>query len=277
VAVDSVGNAFVSSGSLTMPPANTAPPTISGTAQIGGSLTENHGTWTGTPTSYSYQWFDCNGAGTGCTAISAATNQSYTVTAADVGHTIEVQEVAYNVGGPSAAASSQPTGTITAGSTGTGIGTGGSGGSGASGSGGSGSGSGGSGDTGATTGAGGTHTPTAGQIKTALATALRTVTGKRATTRQILRNDGYKLEFDAPGAGTGKIDWYVRSRGKELLIASAKIKVTRSGRTEITIALNKAGKTRLKTNGPLAVRQEGSFTPTRRRATTLNDVITLRP
>jgi hypothetical protein len=35
---------------------NTSPPTISGTAQEGKTLTGDHGTWTNNPTSYVYSW-----------------------------------------------------------------------------------------------------------------------------------------------------------------------------------------------------------------------------
>src|SRR5205823_4627841 len=92
-----------------LPPANTALPTIGGTAQQGQTLTESHGTWTNSPTGYSYQWQQCDGEGAACTAISGATNQTYVLTAGDVGHTIRVQETASNAGGSSAAATSAAT------------------------------------------------------------------------------------------------------------------------------------------------------------------------
>ena len=53
---------------LPPPPVNTAPPTISGTAQQGQTLTESHGAWTNSPTSYTYQWLQCDSTGN-CTTI----------------------------------------------------------------------------------------------------------------------------------------------------------------------------------------------------------------
>jgi IPT/TIG domain len=90
-------------------PTNSSPPRISGTAVQGQTLTESHGEWTNNPTSYSYQWQQCSSTGEGCNAISGATGQSYTLAAGDVGHTIRVQEVATNAGGPSSPVSSAAT------------------------------------------------------------------------------------------------------------------------------------------------------------------------
>ena len=82
------------------PPANTAAPTISGTAQQGETLTESDGTWTGTPPiSYTRQWRRCDAAGASCTDIAGATGTSYTLVAADVGTTIRVRVTATNSGG----------------------------------------------------------------------------------------------------------------------------------------------------------------------------------
>ncbi len=91
------------------PPVAQNPPTITGTAQQGQTLTEHHGTWTNEPTSYKYQWLQCESMGSGCMPIAKASEQTYTLTALDVGHTIEVQETASN-GLPSVnPASSLPT------------------------------------------------------------------------------------------------------------------------------------------------------------------------
>jgi Bacterial Ig-like domain (group 3) len=87
-------------------PANTALPTISGTTTQGQTLTETNGTWANNPVPpFTYQWEDCNSTGTGCTAIPGAINQTYLLTAADVGHTIVVQETATNVAGRTVASS----------------------------------------------------------------------------------------------------------------------------------------------------------------------------
>src|SRR5205807_160341 len=82
-------------------PADASPPTISGTAQQGQTLTESHGSWTNNATSYAYQWQQCDSSGNNCASISGATKQTYEVAAADVGHTIRVQETASNAGGSS--------------------------------------------------------------------------------------------------------------------------------------------------------------------------------
>jgi hypothetical protein len=101
---------------LTSPlPEPIAAPTIAGTAQQNQTLGEQHGTWLGSPTSYTYQWSDCDSAGANCTAISGASAQSYTLGSFDVGHTIRVQETAANSFGASAPVLSAATGVVVAG------------------------------------------------------------------------------------------------------------------------------------------------------------------
>ena len=90
-------------------PTSISPPTISGTAQAGQVLTEGHGSWTNQPTRYSYRWGRCNSAGKGCVAIPGATDQTYVLTGADVGHAIVVTEVAHNAAGSSDPATSAAT------------------------------------------------------------------------------------------------------------------------------------------------------------------------
>jgi hypothetical protein len=95
-------------------PINTALPAISGTPQGGRTLTSSNGTWTGSPTSFTYQWEDCDKAGGSCTNIVGATSSEYMLTEADVGHTIRVAVVAHNATGASAPATSEPTAVVEA-------------------------------------------------------------------------------------------------------------------------------------------------------------------
>jgi PKD repeat protein len=90
-------------------PVDVSAPTIAGAAALGQTLTESHGSWTNNPTSYSYQWEDCDAAGNNCSAIGGATAQTYTPTTADVGHALTVQETASNAGGAAAATAATTT------------------------------------------------------------------------------------------------------------------------------------------------------------------------
>src|SRR5439155_14534339 len=73
---------------------------------------EGHGTWTNNPTSFEYQWLQCDGSGANCATIGGATSQTYVPVAEDVGHTIRVQETASNAGGSSQPASSAQTAVV---------------------------------------------------------------------------------------------------------------------------------------------------------------------
>jgi hypothetical protein len=93
-------------------PANTSPPTISGTAQVGQTLTASPGSWTGAqPITYAYQWQRCDSSGASCSAISGATQPAYTVVSHDLDSTLVVVVTASNSSG-SATASSAPTAVV---------------------------------------------------------------------------------------------------------------------------------------------------------------------
>jgi hypothetical protein len=94
-------------------PSNTSAPAISGTARDGAVLTASTGKWTGSPTSYSFQWVRCDADGANCGAISGADSQRYTLTAGDVGHRLRVDVTAHSSGG-SGTARSQPTSVVQA-------------------------------------------------------------------------------------------------------------------------------------------------------------------
>src|SRR5205807_4733924 len=90
-------------------PVNTALPTISGTAQIGQTLSASTGVWTNSPSSFAYQWSD---SATG--PIGGATASAYVPTSANLGHTLTVSIVATNAVGASAPATSRATSAVTA-------------------------------------------------------------------------------------------------------------------------------------------------------------------
>jgi hypothetical protein len=79
-------------------PVNTAPPTISGTVKVGQTLTVSNGTWSNSPTSYTYQWQRCSST-TSCTDIANAVGQTYVVRQADGGMRLRAQVNAINADG----------------------------------------------------------------------------------------------------------------------------------------------------------------------------------
>jgi hypothetical protein len=80
-------------------PRNHTRPTISGTAQVGESLTVSTGSWTGGVRSYAFQWQRCDRLGNNCVDVPGATAKSYGVRTADVGHTLRVEVTARNAAG----------------------------------------------------------------------------------------------------------------------------------------------------------------------------------
>jgi subtilisin family serine protease len=85
------------------PPAlfNVTPPSVTGTAQQGQVLSAGNGDWTGSPTGFAYQWRRCSSTGTSCANVAAATTQTYTLTSADVGSTMQVSVTATKTGASS--------------------------------------------------------------------------------------------------------------------------------------------------------------------------------
>jgi len=86
-------------------PQNSSPPTISGTAREGSTLTAADGTWANTPTSFTYQWQRCASDGTACGDISGAASKTYTLVTGDVAHTVRVVVTAVNADGKASASS----------------------------------------------------------------------------------------------------------------------------------------------------------------------------
>ena len=101
-------------------PVNNSPPTNSGTAVVGETLTAAEGSWTGAPFTLTHRWVRCGADGglpdaSNCTTITGAIATSYVVvggSGGDVGSTLRVVETATNPDGTPSAASA-PTGVVT--------------------------------------------------------------------------------------------------------------------------------------------------------------------
>src|SRR4051794_31571734 len=73
-------------------PSNTSPPTISGTATLGSTLTASAGSWSGSdPKSYIYQWQRCDANGNNCANFGEARSKNtYNLDVVDSNHRIRV-------------------------------------------------------------------------------------------------------------------------------------------------------------------------------------------
>jgi hypothetical protein len=90
----------------TAAPGNTTAPAVTGTAKAGETLTVSNGTWSGSPTSFDYQWQRCTSSSS-CAGITGATSQMYKVTSTDAGRTLRAVVTAKNADGSSTANSNQ--------------------------------------------------------------------------------------------------------------------------------------------------------------------------
>ena len=95
-------------------PANSAIPTISGTARTGETLTASSpsSSWTGSPTSYSFQWSRSLTSDSGFIDIGVPTGNTYVVSEFDVRYFIKVSVIATNGVGSSSAALSSATAAV---------------------------------------------------------------------------------------------------------------------------------------------------------------------
>ncbi len=93
-------------------PVSSSGPGVSGPVVEGQTLSEQHGSWSPTPSAYAYQWLRCQPGGAACSAIAGATGQTYATSTADIGSSIVVQETALDAYGSGVPATSEPTGVI---------------------------------------------------------------------------------------------------------------------------------------------------------------------
>jgi GH25 family lysozyme M1 (1,4-beta-N-acetylmuramidase) len=94
-------------------PTNLKLPVIAGLAQNGQVLSSSVGTWTGSPTKFTYRWRRCNAGGTSCIAIPHATKSKRTLSPDDIGSTLSLVVTATGKGG-SASATAAPTDLVVA-------------------------------------------------------------------------------------------------------------------------------------------------------------------
>ena len=81
-------------------PVSATPPVLSGPAAQGHPLTANPGNWTVPgPATYTYQWQRCDANGSNCVDIPGATDDTYTPTGDDVGHTLRAEITVTNDAG----------------------------------------------------------------------------------------------------------------------------------------------------------------------------------
>jgi hypothetical protein len=87
-------------------PRNTDRPEISGTPEVGETLTADEGSWTGNPTSYSFQWQRCDADNiVACLNVAGATSKSYALHTGDLGYRLRVRVTAHNARGATTASS----------------------------------------------------------------------------------------------------------------------------------------------------------------------------
>ncbi len=77
----------------------TTPPSVSGTASEGATLTIEPGTWPGATPTYAYRWQRCDLAGDTCTTIAGQSRVTYVTTSADVNRTIRAEVTATSADG----------------------------------------------------------------------------------------------------------------------------------------------------------------------------------
>ncbi|MGZ4333207.1 MAG: hypothetical protein ACXVRJ_02895 [Gaiellaceae bacterium] len=101
----SAKTATVAAAVVSGAPKETGPPLISGTPKVGQSLTSTHGSWSGNPTSFSYQWQRCDADIVACSDVIGATSSTYLLKTADLGYRLRVRVTAKNAKGSATATS----------------------------------------------------------------------------------------------------------------------------------------------------------------------------
>jgi len=93
-------------------PSNDVQPAISGTAQLGQTLSVTNGTWIPPASTSTYQWQLCASDGSSCLNVNGATKQTYQLGTESVSHTLRVLVTAHTAGGEVATTFSNTTGKV---------------------------------------------------------------------------------------------------------------------------------------------------------------------
>ena len=104
----SVPTVAVASAAGVSVPTVISQPQVTGTLEVGQTLTSSVGAWNGSPASYTYAWQRCTAAGTECAPIADAVAPTYVATPGDLGSTLVLLVTAHNSAG-STPASTPPT------------------------------------------------------------------------------------------------------------------------------------------------------------------------
>ena len=102
--------AGVGSAQTQAAPTNTNEPQINGKPVVDGTLKASRGSWTGSPTSFDFQWTRCPASGgssdaSDCAALGGATTSAYVPGKGDVGKRLRVRVTATNADGAKTVAS----------------------------------------------------------------------------------------------------------------------------------------------------------------------------
>jgi hypothetical protein len=221
-------------------------PAIVGHAIEGQTLTFLAGTWMNSPTGLIDEWGRCDGTVIG-TCHTIATTPTYTLSSADVGHTIRIREQAFNEYGAGVpqylfspataivvapAQASAPPATAPPATTGQGV---------------------------LSTTA---SVATTAQLKALLASLLAP-RGKSAKIGALLKHRGYAVSFVSLIAGRLSIAWYLVPKGahvsaaKPVLVAVGKIATPAGGASKLTVKLTAKGRSLLAPGKPLKLTAKG--------------------
>jgi streptogramin lyase len=105
--------------------------------------------------------------------------------------------------------------------------------------------------------------PSVERVKAAIADLLHARSG--STIAKLFKKGAYRLKFEAPSAGSLTISWYVPRKGahkpRRVVVAGARLHVSKAGPTKVTIRLTSIGKRLLRRATKLRVTAKVTFVP----------------